>query len=72
MKTGRFGRKTACFHWKVGKTGNWTLKCSDGHGFENLCGFTGMGHAGTGTGDQIVTRDIPVPVWVGDRYVTGT
>jgi hypothetical protein len=45
---------------------------SDGHGFENPCGFAGTGHAGTGTGDHFVTRDIPVPVPAGDGYVTGT
>jgi len=37
---------------------------SDGHG------FVGTGHAGTGTGDQIVTRDIPIPVPAGNGYVT--
>ena len=47
------------------------MASSDGHGFENPHGFAGTGHAGTGAGDQIVTRDIPVPVWVGDGYVTG-
>jgi len=45
---------------------------SDGHRFENPCGFAGMGHVGTGAGDQIVTRDIPVPIPVGNGYVTGT
>ena len=30
---------------------------SDGHG------FAGTGHAGTGVGDQMVTCDIPIPVW---------
>jgi len=45
---------------------------SDGHGFENPCGFTGTGHAGTGAGDQIVTRDLPIPVWAGDGSVTGS
>jgi len=39
---------------------------SDGHGFENPCGFAGTGLTGTGAGHQIVTRDIPVPVWAGD------
>jgi hypothetical protein len=39
---------------------------SDGHGFENPCGF-----AGTGAGDQIDTRDIPAPVPAGNGYVTG-
>ena len=43
-----------------------TATSSDGHG------FAGTGHAGTGAGDQIVTRDIPVPVWAGDGYVTGS
>jgi len=36
------------------------------------CGFAGTGHAGTGAGDQIVIRDIPVPIWAGDGYVTGS
>ena len=44
----------------------WSFSRSDGHG------FVGMGHAGTGAGDQIVTRDIPVPIWAGDGYVTGS
>ena len=34
--------------------------CSDGHG------FAGTGPTGTGAGHQNVTRDIPVPVSVGD------
>ena len=37
---------------------------SDGHG------FAATGHTGTGEGDQIVTRDIPIPVLAGDGYVT--
>ena len=41
-------------------------KRSDGHGFENPCGFAGTGLTGTGVGHQIVTCDIPVPVWAGD------
>jgi hypothetical protein len=45
---------------------NLCINSSDGHG------FAGTGHAGTGAGDQIVTRDIPVPVPAGNGYVTGT
>ena len=45
---------------------------SDGHGFENPCRFAGTGHAGTGAGDQILTRDLPVPVWAGDGSVIGS
>ncbi len=41
-------------------------KPSDGHRFENPCRYAGTGLTGTGAGHQIVTRDIPVPVWAGD------
>ena len=43
---------------------------SDDHGYENPCGFTGTGVTGTGAGDEIFTRDLPVPVWAGDGSVT--
>ena len=43
---------------------------SDDHGYENPCGFTGTGVTGTGAGDEICTRDLPVPVWAGDGSVT--
>jgi hypothetical protein len=33
--------------------------------------FAGTGSTDTGAGDQIVTRDIPVPVLAGDGSVTG-
>jgi hypothetical protein len=52
-------------HLKRGRGNGW-VTTSDGHGF--AC----TGHAGTGAGDQIVTRDIPVPVPAGNGYVTGT
>jgi hypothetical protein len=47
-----------------------TFRDSDVHGYENPCGFAGTGVTGTGTGDEIFTRDLPVPVWAGDGSVT--
>jgi len=41
--------------------------CSDAHGYGDPCGFTGMGVMGAGAGHQIFTRDVPIPVWAGDR-----
>ena len=43
---------------------------SDGHGNANPCGIAGTGVTGTGTGEKKITRDIPVPVLVGDGCVT--
>jgi hypothetical protein len=39
-----------------------------GHG--DGCGFAGTGVTGTGAGDKIFTRDLPVPIWAGDGSVT--
>ena len=46
------------------------VMASDAHGYRDLCGFTGTGVTGAGVGHQISIRDIPVPVWAGDRSVT--
>ena len=32
---------------------------------------TGTGQYGTGTGEKFPPRDVPVPVWAGDGFVTG-
>jgi hypothetical protein len=45
---------------------------SDDHGYDNPCGFAGTGVTGAGEGHNILTRDLPVPVWAGDGYVTGS
>ena len=31
----------------------------------------GTGYYGTGTGAKIYPHDVSVPIWAGDRYVTG-
>ena len=33
---------------------------------------TGLTGVGAGAGHQIFTHDVPVPVWAGDRGVTGS
>ena len=43
---------------------------SDDHGCDNPCGFAGTGVTGAGEGHNILTRDLPVPVWAGDGSVT--
>ena len=37
------------------------LTNSDGHGFENLCGFMGMANVGTGPGWTLLTLAEPIP-----------
>ncbi len=46
------------------------IRTSDDHGCDNPCGFAGTGVTGAGVGHNILTRDVPVPVWAGDGSVT--
>jgi len=43
---------------------------SDGHGNVNPCGIVGTGVTGTGTGEEKITHNVPVPVLAGDGSMT--
>ncbi len=47
-----------------------TSTASDVHGYWYPYGFAGTGVTGMGTGHEIFTHDIPIPVWAGDGSVT--
>ena len=68
-----FAGDIGCFTLVSGSRRNgpliWLLlEASDDHGCDNPCGFAGTGV--TGAGHNILTCDVPVPVWAGDGSVT--
>ena len=50
---------------------NRVVVISDGHGYGTPWWVTGTGYYRTGMGVKFSPHDIPVPIWVGDGYVTG-